>query len=288
MIYRDTASAPSGSPPTSRDAPASGSSVTLEIVPDGAEGCFVVRIGGREQSYVDLGDPSRLAFDYVRRIGDVLDAVAAPGDPIRVVHVGGAGLTLPRYVAATRPTSAQVVLEPDDEVTARVRDELPLPRRSGIKVRPVDGASGMKALRDDHADVVIVDAYRDGAVPDELLEAEHLAEVDRVLAPDGCYLLNLADQAPFALARDAVAGLREVFSSIIVSAEPATLKGRRPGNLLVTAGRAGVPLEALRRRAASSAAPYQVLDQRGVRDRLGGGRVRRGPAAGAQGPTATS
>jgi spermidine synthase len=245
--------------------------VQLEIVPDGA-GRHVVRIDGRDQSCVDLTDLTHLAFDYVRRIGDVLDAVAAPGAPIRVVHVGGAGLTLPRYVAATRPTSAQVVLEPAVEVTARVRSELPLPRRSGIKVRPVDGVSGMAALRDDHADVVVVDAYDGGEVPRGLLEVEHLAEVARVLGPDGLYLLNLADRAPFGLARDAIAGLRGVLPSVMVSAEPATLRGRRPGNLLVVAGRAGVPVAALRRRAASSAAPYQVLDERRVSDSLGGGR----------------
>lgn len=247
----------------------------LEIVAEGGVESYVVRVDGRDQSFVDLADPTRLVFDYVRRIGDVLDALAPEGAPIRVVHVGGAGLTLPRYVAATRPTSAQVVLEPDEALTARVRDELPLPRRSGIKVRSVDGAGGIAALRDGFAEVVVVDAYRDGEVPGELLEVEHLADVARVLTPEGCYLLNLADAAPFALTRDTVAGLREVFGSLVVSAEPATLKGRRPGNLLITAGRGAVPLAALRSRAASSPAPYQVLDDRGVGDRFGGGRPRR-------------
>ncbi len=251
----------------------------IEIAPDGAAGCFVVRIGGREQSYVDLGDPTRLAFDYVRRIGDVLDALAPAGEPIRVVHVGGAGLTLPRYVAATRPTSAQVVLEPATEVTARVREELPLPRRSGIKVRAVDGVTGIAALRDDYADVVVVDAFDAGKVPLGLVQAEHFAQLARVLRPDGCYVLNLVDEAPFTHARDTVAGLREVFSTLMVSAEPATLRGRRPGNLLITAARTRVPLEDLRRRAASSPAPYQVLDDRRVSDTFGGGRPLRATAA---------
>lgn len=278
MAYRDTAN------PSRRDHGGSGGSDVLdeviEIVPDGAAGCFVVRIDGREQSYVDLNDPTRLAFDYVRRIGDVLDAVAPPGNPIRVVHVGGAGLTLPRYVAATRPTSAQVVLEPAEVLTARVREELALPRRSGIKVRAVDGVTGIAALRDDYADVVVVDAFEHGSVPIGLVEAAHFAEIGRVLQPEGCYVLNLVDQAPFALARDAVAGLREVFTSLMVSAEPATLRGRRPGNLLITAGRTGVPLTDLRRRAASSSAPYQVLDDRLVSDTLGGGHpLRNRPVA---------
>ena len=251
----------------------------LEILADGGADCWVVRVDGRDQSHVDLRDLTRLAFDYVRRIGDVLDAVAPEGEAIRVVHVGGAGLTLPRYVAATRATSAQFVLEPDEALTARVRAELPLARRSGIKVRPVDGVTGIAALRDGYADVVVVDAFADGRVPHDLLEREHLADVGRVLVPGGCYVLNLADHAPFTLARDVVAGLLESFTSIMVSAEPATLRGRRPGNLVLTAARGEVPLDALRRRARSSASPYTVLDQRLVSDTLGGGRpLVRGPS----------
>ena len=90
---------------------------------------------------------------------------SAPGTPLRAVHLGGAGLTLPRYVAATRPTSWQVVLEPDGPLTELVRRELPLPRRSGIKVREVDGRTGVAALRDDAAQLVVVDAFADARVP---------------------------------------------------------------------------------------------------------------------------
>ncbi len=82
-----------------------------------------------------------------------------------MLHVGGAGLTLPRYVAATRPGSWQVVLEPDAALTARVRAELPLPRRSGIRVRAQDGRTGLAAVRDDAVDLVVVDAFDDGEVP---------------------------------------------------------------------------------------------------------------------------
>ena len=78
----------------------------MEIVPADRPEAFLLRLDGMDQSLVDLGDPRRLAFEYVRRIGDVIDAATAPGEPVRVLHVGGAGLTLPRYVAVTRPRSA--------------------------------------------------------------------------------------------------------------------------------------------------------------------------------------
>ena len=242
-----------------------------EILPTERARAFVLMMDGRPQSHVDLDDPGLLAFDYVRRIGDVIDAWAAPGEPVRVLHVGGAGLTLPSYVAHTRPRSAQVVLEPAEDVTELVRRELPLPPRSGIKVRPVDGRSGLAAIRDDAFDLVVVDAFADGKVPVELVTAECAADYARVLADDGLLLLNLVDQAPFAWARRAVAAVRTALPEVLLSAEPATLRGRREGNLLVVAGRTPVPVAALRAQAATGVAPYRVLDGRQVSDGFGGG-----------------
>jgi hypothetical protein len=245
--------------------------VPAEISPTDRPGAFVLRMDGRDQSHVDLDDPTRLEFDYVRRIGDVLDAWGVPGDPMRVLHVGGAAMTLPRYVAHTRPRSAQVVLEPAVEVTEQVRRELPLPRRSGIKVRPVDGRNGLAELRDGALDAVVVDAFADGRVPGDLVTAECAAAYARVLAEDGLLLLNLVDRAPFAWTRRVVAAVATTLPAQLLSAEPATLRGRRPGNLLLVAGRTTVPLAELRARAATGAAPYRVLDSAQLRDTLGGG-----------------
>ena len=152
-------------------------SQTVTFVEDSAQpSAFLVRIGDTDQSYVDLADPLRLEFDYVQRIADVIDEIAPGGARLRVVHVGGAALTLPRYVTATRPSSAQIVLEPDEELTQVVRERLPLPRRSGIKVRAVDGRSGIAAMRDDFADLVIVDAFAGARVPPELTTTPALRE----------------------------------------------------------------------------------------------------------------
>lgn len=236
---------------------------------------YVLRLDGHDQSHVDLDDPLRLAFDYVRRIGDVLDAIGAPGapgTPLRVVHVGGAAMTLPRYVAATRPRSAQVVLEPNAALTALVRTELPLPARSGIKVRPVDGRSGLSALRDESLDVVVIDAYADGQVPADLVTIEAAAEIARVLTADGLLLFNLSDRAPFAWTRRVVAAVRTHLPHVMVSAEPATLRARRGGNLLLVASRGVLPERALLDRARRSSSPYKVLGPAAVSDALGGGQ----------------
>lgn len=243
-----------------------------EVVPADRADSWLVRLDGRDQSHVDLADPTHLAFDYVRRLGDVVDLHRPAGEPTRVVHVGGAGLTLPRYVAATRPGSWQVVLEPDETLTALVRERLPLPRRSGIRVRPTDGLTGIAGLRDDCADLVVLDAYDAGRVPAELVTTAFFADVARVLVPGGWFLLNLSDRAPFAATRDAVAGLRSVFARTLVAAEPATLRARRAGNLTVVAGPDDSLAEALAARAAGGPLAARVLGHDRVSDSFGGGR----------------
>lgn len=241
------------------------------IEPGDRPATFVLRMSGMSQSHVDLDDPTRLAFDYVRRMADVVDAAAPPGAPVRVVHVGGAAMTLPRYVAATRPGSAQVVLEPATEVTELVRRAMPLPRRSGIKVRGVDGRRGIAGLRDAYAELVLVDAFADGRVPADLVTVEFFEDVARVIDAGGLLVLNLTDRAPFGWTRRVLAGLRQVFGSVVLGVEPATLRARRLGNLVVVASRGPVPTDALTARAASAAAPYRVLDGRRLSDGFGGG-----------------
>lgn len=253
--------------------------MAFEILPADRPESWVVRIDGMDQSYVDLADPARLVFDYVRWIGDLIDVMAPAGTALRVVHIGGAGLTLPRYVAATRPRSSQIVLEPDAALTEQVRAVLPLLPRSGIRVRAVAGRSGLAAIRDGSADLVVLDAFVRGRAPADLVTLGAWKEVARVLAGDGLLAANLTDRAPFPDARRAIAGIRETFADIALAAEPPTLRGRRSGNLVVVAG-TSVPLGALRARVASSPAPYRLLDARAVSDSFGGGRPFTDPGGG--------
>lgn len=242
-----------------------------EIEPGDRPGTFVLRMAGMSQSHVDLRHPLRLEFDYVRRMGDLVDACAPLGAPVRVVHVGGAAMTLPRYVAAARPRSAQVVLEPESTVTDLVRAELPLPPRSGIKVRPLDGRRGIAELRDGYAELVLLDAFAGARVPGELVTVEYFRDLARVLDGAGLLVLNLTDRSPFGWSRRVIAGLRSVFGEVMLTAEPATLRARRLGNLVVAASRGTVPVDAIRHRAASASSPYRVLDQAEVSDTFGGG-----------------
>ena len=54
---------------------------------------------------------------------------------VRSARIGGAGCTLPRYVAARRPGSRQVVLEHDADVVALARETFGYNRRSGFRLK---------------------------------------------------------------------------------------------------------------------------------------------------------
>jgi hypothetical protein len=230
------------------------------LVPDLAyERAFTLRVGRTDQSYVDLDDPLRLEFDYVQRLVDVLDSVAERGQRLRVIHIGGAGMTVPRYVAATRPSSAQIVLEPDTELTAFVRRNLPLPTRSGIKVRGTDGRRGIAGLRDGYADLVIIDAFVGARVPAELTTAVFLADARRALSDHGVIIINLTDRGPLCYARRVLAGAHVAFPHVLLCAESSTLKGRRFGNVIIAGGATPLPYASIADRAGRPPFPYRVL-----------------------------
>lgn len=223
-----------------------------------ADGTFVLRVDGSLQSQVDLADPTHLAFEYMRRIGDVVDAAAPRRQPVAVAHIGGAGLSLPRYVAVTRPRSRQVVLEPDEDLTEFVREALPLPKRSGIKVRGVSGRAGITDLYDDSMDLLILDAFEREAVPANLVTAEFFAECARVLRPTGVLVANLIDgSAGLPFIRRTAATVRGVVGDGVVLAERKVLRGKGFGNVILVASPQPVPdLTTAGRRAQP---PYDVL-----------------------------
>lgn len=233
------------------------------LVPDpGRPSAFLLRVGRTDQSYVDLGDPRHLEFDYVQRVADLVDALFEPRATLRAVHVGGAGLTLPRYLAATRPGSVQTVLEPDEELTDFVRSRLPLPRGASIKVRATDGRSGLPGLRDAVADLVVLDAFAGARVPAGLTTREAFAGLRRILNADGVLAVNITDTGALRYTRRVVAGMREVFATVGLCTEPSTLKGRRFGNLvLLGTGRrlAAEEWSAFADRAGRPPFPYRVV-----------------------------
>jgi SAM-dependent methyltransferase len=233
---------------------------TAELLPDAdRDGSWMLLVDGTPQSHVDLDDPTHLAFEYVRRMGHVLDLAGEPGAPLDVIHLGGGALTLPRFVAVTRPGSRQRVVEIDQLLTDLVREYLPLPRGARIRVRADDARVGLAALHTDSADVVVCDVFAGARTPAHLTSTEFAAEAHRVLRPGGVYAANVADGPPLRFARAQVATLCSVFRHVCLLAEPGILRGRRFGNLVAVASDAELPIAEFLRRCARDPMPSRVV-----------------------------
>ncbi|AGZ45904.1 spermidine synthase [Actinoplanes friuliensis] len=225
--------------------------------PDRSSG-WTLLLDGAPQSHVDLADPTYLEFEYIRRMAAAIDLTAPPGTPLRVLHLGGGALTLPRYVAATRPGSPQRVVEIDGPLVELVRKALPWDPKAKLRVRVGDAREAVTGMRDDGYDVVIVDVFAGSRTPAHLASVEFIREVARVLAPGGRLIANVADGPPLKYARSQVATIRAVLPEACLVADAAVLRGRRFGNLVVIAGRTPLPVTELSRRAAGDWFPGRV------------------------------
>ena len=223
--------------------------------------------GGVPQSHVDLDDPLHLELEYMLRLGHLIDLAAPAGEPLRVLHLGGGGLTLARYVAATRPGSHQLAVEADPEVARLVRRRLPLPPPGGprpgtgkITVRVADARAVLERVPAGSFDVVVADVFAGGQTPAHLTSVEFTLAAARALAPPGIYAANVADGPPLAHARGRVAAVGSVFPHVCVIAEAAVLRGRRFGNLVVAAAGHELPVAGLIRYAAADPFPARVVE----------------------------
>ncbi|WP_232663615.1 spermidine synthase [Pseudonocardia sp. TRM90224] len=224
--------------------------------PDRLRG-WTLLVDGTAQSHVDLDDPTHLEFEYIRRLGHVIDLVAAPTAPLRVLHLGGGAWTLARYVAATRPGSPQRVVEIDGALAQLVADRLPA---DDLDVVVADARAALSRLPAGSTDLLLLDVFAGARTPSHLTTVEFLADAARVLAPGGVYAANVADGGALTFAKAQVAAVATVFAELAVVASPEILAGRRFGNLVVVGSQRELPVAALARRTAGDPFRATVLD----------------------------
>ena len=274
---------------------------TAELVPDlDRTDSWLLFVDGVPQSGVDLADPGYLEFEYVRRIGHVADLAFPPGEPLRVLHLGGGALTLPRYLQHTRPGSRQLVAELDDALTGLVREHLPLPAGHRIRVRAADARAVAESVHPASYDLVIADVFAGAVTPAHLTTAEFTAATARALRPGGVYAVNVAagqlspggstprekatisDMRPpggttarqgLDEARSAVATVRSVYAQTCMIAEASVLRGRRRGNLVIFGSDQPLPEAALARAVAGDPFPARLVTGEDLRRFASGAAV---------------
>jgi MFS family permease len=187
-------------------------------------------------AYVDLGDPSVLEFRYVRWFVDAsAPVIEARGGNVDILYVGGGGFSLPRHLESAYPASTHTVLELDPVVLATARSELGFSPTERTTVIVGDARLSVADLPTDGYDVVIGDAFGGLSVPWHLTTREFLGQIDRVMRPDGRYLMNVIDGDALRFARAETATLRSLFEHVVVIAGGSPLGGRAGGNLVLIA-----------------------------------------------------
>lgn len=217
-----------------------------------------VLVNGVPSSFNDIDDPRWLEFEYMQYMAAVVDRLT--DGPLTVVHLGAGACTFARWVDAVRPGSAQLAVDVDAELVRLAREWFDLPRSPALRLRVGEAREAVVAMAAQSVDVVIRDAFATDSTPAHLCTVEFAEEVARVLRPDGLYLANCADRPPLRLARAEAATLRKVFNDVAVVAEPAQVKGRRHGNVVLAAAhRTTLDDPALARELRSLAVPARLL-----------------------------
>lgn len=200
-------------------------------------------------SYVDLADPTFLEFDYIKNLAVAIDSKWPAKQPVAALHVGGGGLTMPRYLTATRPGTENKVYEIDAGVIEVDKAELGVkPGSPELDIRIRDGRLGVRSEPSASRDLVIMDAFGGVAVPWHLTTRELVADVRRVLKPTGIYTVNVIDFGPQAFVKAEVRTVAAEFAYVGVIAKPAELKGSEGGNFVLVASQQPLQSEAIRQR----------------------------------------
>ncbi|UVJ41612.1 spermidine synthase [Arthrobacter sp. CJ23] len=198
------------------------------------DGAYVLSIGGAEQSHVNVAEPAEIFYEYLRRIGHVVDLAAPEGVPITALHLGAGALTLARYIQATRPGSEQYAVELERELLDFVLQKLPMPGGTRLHTHIGDARDALAELPAElRFDVVILDIFSGPEAPEHIACTEFYAEAASRLRPDGVLIVNVGDEPGLTLVRSQVAAMRRALPDIAAFAESGMFAGRYPGNIIL-------------------------------------------------------
>ncbi|MBW4093958.1 MAG: fused MFS/spermidine synthase [Acidobacteria bacterium] len=238
-----------------------------ELIPDDDNpNGWLLKINGAQSSHVDLADPLRLEFEYMRWIMALVESHWAAETKLRALHLGGAACSMARYLVAAYPNSRNTVVEIDGKLAALVRDWFDLPRAPLLKIRVGEAREVTQSLTEDSRDLIIRDVFSGSFTPVPLTTMEFTAHARRVLAPGGIYVVNCGDAPSLSTARREAATIAASFPHTVIIADPPMLKGRRYGNIIIAGSDQPFgTAPTLPRKLLSGAMPAQLLGDAQVR-----------------------
>ncbi|MFE5835639.1 spermidine synthase [Arthrobacter sp. NPDC056493] len=241
---------------------------------------WLLRINGVMSSHIDLADPLFLDFEYMRWMSALIESRWPPETKprLRGLHLGGGACSLARYFHAAYPDARQVVVELDGKLAEYVRGWFDLPKAPLLRLRVGEARAVTETLTPDTRDFIIRDVFAGAATPLPLTTAEFNGHVRRVLAPGGIYVVNSGDGPELKNAREDAATIAAAFEHTLIIADPAMLKGRRYGNMVMAGS--DQPFDddpQLARRLLGGAVPAHIWNDAKVRAFAAGAQVRHDP-----------
>ena len=243
---------------------------------------WLLKINGVMSSHIDLADPLFLDFEYMRWMAALIESRWPPSDvsaaKLRGLHLGGGACSLARYFSAAYPDARQVVVELDGKLAEYVRGWFDLPKAPLLRIRVGEARAVTETLTEHTRDFIIRDVFAGAFTPRPLTTAEFNQHAKRVLAPGGLYVANSGDAPDLKNAREDAATIAAAFKHTVIIADPAMLKGRRYGNMVMAGS--DVPFgddPQLRRRLLGGAVPAHLWDDAQVRAFAAGAPVRHDP-----------
>ncbi len=147
-------------------------------------------------SYSIPDDPLYLKYDYLKIFTEAIGYISRDNPAPRVVHLGGGGYSLPRYLEAVYPQSTNDVVEIDPAVTLVAQQNLGLSPDSKIRTYNRDARLYL-SQRDakDKYDIAIGDVFNDFSTPYHLTTLEFARLVKANLKEGGIYMVNIIDDS---------------------------------------------------------------------------------------------
>ncbi|VXC18127.1 spermidine synthase [Arthrobacter sp. 8AJ] len=241
---------------------------------------WLLKINGVMSSHIDLADPLFLDFEYMRWMAALIESRWPPSaaHKLRGLHLGGGACSMARYFSAAYPDARQVVVELDGKLAEYVRGWFDLPKAPLLRIRVGEARAVTETLTAQTRDFIIRDVFAGAFTPRPLTTAQFTAHAKRVLAPGGLYVANSGDAPDLKNAREEAATIAAAFKHTVIIADPAMLKGRRYGNMVMAGSDAPFGDDPkLRRRLLGGAVPAHLWDDAQVRAFAAGAPVRHDP-----------
>lgn len=228
----------------------SGLSAEILADPDSETGSeYILRIGGADQSHVNLWEPWEIKYEYLRRIANACDSIFSQllDSPLKALHLGAGALTLARYLHVTQPGSEHLAVDIEPEIFEFVAENLPLPDGIRLTTRVGDAKAELYAeiTAGNRFDLLVADIFSGKTTAPHLATAEFYSLALQSLSGQGVLLVNVGDDPGQRFlagqARELAAAVKhqtwhpELAEPIILT-DTRVAKQRDAGNAILVAG----------------------------------------------------